>query len=180
MAVESSEEVRNELSGVQDELERTGADLKLVSKENIHLTLRFLGDVSESRLEIVEGAIRESCNVSPFVAVVKGMGVFPKPGYIRVIWAGVGQGTSQLESLRNDLDQNLSEIGISPDDKDFTPHYTIARVNSGKAKDKLNSIVDENSDREWGSVEVDNIKLMKSELTPDGPIYTPLEVFELD
>ena len=180
VAVESSEKVRSALSEVQDELESTGADLKLVSNEDIHMTLRFLGDISENRLDFVKDAIRKSCNVESFQADIKGMGIFPNPGYIRVIWAGVDSGTSELKSLRTDLDKNLSEIDISSDDKDFTPHYTIARVKSGKAKDKLRSIVEKYSDRMWGSVGVDNIKLMKSELTPEGPIYTPLEIFELD
>ena len=179
VAVESSGEVRNELSKIQDELENTGADLKLVGKENIHMTLRFLGDVSENRLEFIEEAIRDSCNLQPFEAEVKGMGIFPNPNYIRVIWAGVDSGASELESLRENLDENFSDIDISSDDKDFTPHYTIARVKSGKAKDKLRSIVERNSDTMFGTVEVDNIKLMKSDLTPDGPIYTPLEVFDL-
>ena len=179
VAVESSEKARNELSEVQDELERTGADLKLVSKENIHMTLRFLGDVNENRLDYVRDAIRKSCDIESFEAEIKGMGIFPNPNYIRVIWAGVDSGTSELEALRENLDQNLQEIDISSDDKDFTPHYTIARVKSGKAKDQLRSIVENNSDTMFGTVDVENIKLMKSELTPDGPIYTPLEVYQL-
>ncbi len=179
IAVESNEEVQKSLTKVQKQLKRTGADLNLVSPENIHLTLRFLGDVSESRIDYVKDAVHNSIEVGPFQAEVTGMGVFPEPGYIRVIWAGVDEGTEELEVLRKNLDENLAEIGISPDDKDFTPHFTISRVKSGKAKDKLNSIVGEYKDKVWGTVEVEDIVLMKSELKSEGPVYTPIETFEL-
>lgn len=179
IAVEANERVRNSLSQVQTNLEQTGADLKTVKSENVHLTLRFLGDVSETRLDLIKDAVSDATTLSPFKASVEGMGVFPKPSFIRVIWAGVGEGTEELKTLRKNVDQELSEIDFPPEDKDFTPHFTISRVKSGKAKDKLNSIVDDNSDKKWGTIEVDEIELKKSELTSEGPIYTTLEVFPL-
>lgn len=179
IAVEANEEVRESLSEVQRKLEGTGGDLKLVRSENIHMTLRFLGDVSEKRLELVKEATDEAIEADPFEISVEGLGVFPNPGFIRVVWAGVGRGTSELESLREKIDQELSEIGVPPEDKDFTPHFTIARVKSGRAKDKINSVVQNSSDRTWGSIQVEEIELKESELTPEGPIYTTLEKFGL-
>ncbi len=180
IAVESNDQVRNSLSQVQSRLEQTGADLKTVKPENVHMTLRFLGDVSESRLDLIKDVVSEAMTVSPFEASVEGMGVFPKPSFIRVIWAGVGKGTEELEILRENVDQKLSEIDFPPEDKDFTPHFTISRVKSGKAKDKLNSVIDDNSNKKWGTIKVDEVELKKSELTPEGPIYTTLETFHLD
>lgn len=179
IAVEANERVRNSLSQVQSRLEQTGADLKTVKPENVHLTLRFLGDVSESRLDLVKDAVSNAMTLSPFKVSVEGMGVFPKPSFIRVIWAGVGEGTDELETLRQNVDQKLSEIDFPPEDKDFTPHFTISRVKSGKAKNKLNSIIEDNSSKEWGTIQVDELELKKSELASEGPIYTTLETFPL-
>lgn len=179
IAVEANEKVRNSLVKVQGELEETGADLKLVSPENIHLTLRFLGDVSESKLDPIKDAVSDAVTLSPFQASIEDLGVFPKPSFIRVIWAGVGEGSEELTTLRKNVDQKLSEVDIPPEDKDFTPHFTIARVKSGKAKDKLNYIIEDKEGSNWGKVEVEEIELMKSELTSEGPIYTTLETFPL-
>lgn len=179
VAVELSEEVRASLAEAKKALERTGADLKLVESENIHLTMRFIGGVSENKLEDIKWALKSAEKPEPFKALVYGMGVFPHPGYIRVVWAGVADGSEKLKSLRESLDSKLSEVGISSEDKDFTPHFTIARVKSGRAKDNLNDFVDDNLDREWGVIKVNKIDLMKSDLTPEGPVYTVLESFPI-
>lgn len=179
IAIEASEEARESLSRVQSELEQTGADLKLVKPENIHLTLRFLGDVPEAEIGKIADVLEKVTTIDPFQIQINGLGVFPKPSFIRVIWAGVTVGSEKTTYLREKLDEKLQEIGYSPEDKDFTPHFTIARVKSGKAKDKLNSIITEKSDKNWGTADVWEIKLKKSELTPEGPIYTTLEKAKL-
>lgn len=179
IAIEANEEVRNSLNEVQKELEQTGADLKLVRSENIHMTLRFLGDISEDRVGLFEDVINKASKTDPFQIRVKGLGVFPDPGFIRVVWAGVSEGSEKVTSLRREVDQELDKINHPPDDKEFTPHFTIARVKSGKAKSEINSIVEDKSDEEWGIVKVDRIELKESELTPKGPIYTTLEKAEL-
>lgn len=179
IAIESNEKVRNKLTNVLNALERTEADLKIVEPENIHLTLRFLGNVEENRLKPIEEAIRKAATLDPFQIRVEGLGVFPKPDFIRVIWAGVSQGTSETASLRKQLDQELADIGHPSDDKEFTPHYTIARMKSGKAKDKVLNEIEKRDDEKFGTVQVEEIKLKKSKLTPEGPIYTDLETVAL-
>lgn len=179
VAIESNEEIRNSLLGIQKSLEMTGADLKLVEPENIHLTLRFLGNVSENRIELVKEKIRKLEKVDSFELQVRGLGVFPRPSFIRVIWAGVSQGEEETLNLRKQLNEKLAEIDFESEDKDFTPHFTIARMKSGRAKDEVLTQVKENSEKNFGSVKVDEIKLKKSELTSEGPIYTTLENVEL-
>lgn len=180
IAIETNEETRKNIIDLQRDLKQTGADLKIVNPENIHLTLRFLGNVSENRLELVKDAMNKAITISPFKIGVEGTGVFPKLSFIRVIWAGVEKGEEETRAIRDSLDKKLDEINHPPPDKEFTPHLTIARVKSGKAKDKLISKIKENSDREFGSINVTDITLKKSELTPDGPIYTTLERISLD
>lgn len=179
IAIESNEKVRSQLSNVLNALEQTEADLKTVEPENIHLTLRFLGNVEENRLDPIKDAIRKVSTADPFQIRVEGLGVFPKPSFIRVIWAGVSQGTDETVSLRRQLDQELAEIGHQSDNKEFTPHYTIARMKSGKAKDKVLNEIEKRAEEEFGEIQVEEIKLKKSELTPEGPIYTDLETFPL-
>lgn len=179
VAIDSNEKIRNCLVKIQKSLERTGADLKLVEPENIHLTLKFLGNVSENRLELVKEKIRNIEKIDSFELQVNGLGVFPRPSFIRVIWAGVSKGGDKTVDLRKKLDKKLAEIDFEPEDKDFTPHFTIARMKSGRAKDEVLSQIEENSDTNFGSVIVKKVKLKKSELTSEGPIYTTLESVEL-
>ncbi len=179
ISIDANDKVQNSLKTVQQRLEKTDADLNLVDNEKIHMTLRFLGEVSENRVDMLREELDMLTKYDPFEIEVKGMGVFPEPSYIRVIWAGVSEGSEKLTEIKNDLESKLTARGFSADDKEFTPHFTIARVKSGKAKEKLNSIVEENSEEIWGNIEVDKVKLKKSELTSKGPIYTTLEEFEL-
>ncbi|KXA92593.1 hypothetical protein AKJ64_02755 [candidate division MSBL1 archaeon SCGC-AAA259E17] len=179
VAIDSNEKIRNCLVKIQKSLERTGADLKLVEPENIHLTLKFLGNVSENRLELVKEKIRNIEKIDSFELQVNGLGVFPRPSFIRVIWAGVSKGEDKTVDLRKKLDKKMAEIDFEPEDKDFTPHFTIARMKSGRAKDEVLSQIEENSDTNFGSVIVKEAKLKKSELTSEGPIYTTLESVEL-
>lgn len=178
ISIDVNDEVLNSLKPVQEDLSDTGADLKLIKPQNIHMTLRFLGDVSESRLGVVEEAIEGITHFEPFEINLEGLGVFPEPSYIRVIWAGVSKGSDNLCDIKESLESGLSDHGFSEDDKDFTPHFTIARVKSGKAKDKLNAIVEEGEDEFFGSVNVDSVELRKSELTSEGPIYSTISKFE--
>ena len=178
ISIDVNDEVLNSLKPVQEDLSDTGADLKLIKPQNIHMTLRFLGDVSESRLGVVEEAIEGITHFEPFEINLEGLGVFPEPSYIRVVWAGVSKGSDNLCDIKESLESDLSDHGFSKDDKDFTPHFTIARVKSGKAKDKLNAIVEEKSDEFFGSVDVDNVELRKSELTSEGPVYSTISKFE--
>ena len=179
IAIDSNQKTRKSLTGIQEKLKKTEGDLKIVEPENIHMTLRFLGNVSESRLEDIKNILKDSATVDPFEMNVEGLGVFPKPSFIRVVWAGVSEGTEETKAIRGNLDRKLEKIGISPSDKDFTPHFTIARIKSGKAKEKIYSVVEENSDKPFGTISVEEIKLMKSELTPEGPIYSTLEKAKL-
>lgn len=180
MSIEISDEIKQQLVNVQEKLTTTGADLKLVEPQNIHLTLRFLGDVSEGRIEEVKNAIRGAGKIAePYDLKVEGLGVFPHPGYIRVIWAGVGDGHDSTTAIRKRLDKNLANIDFPPSDKEFTPHITFARMRSGKAKNEIANLVKEMSDKHFGTCRVDAIELKKSELTKKGPIYSTLECVEL-
>ncbi len=179
VALEISEEVRERLERFQRKLLRGWASLKLVEPENLHLTLKFLGEVEEGRLGEVEEALRRGCSgVFPFTMEVKGTGVFPSPQYVRVVWAGVGEGWEKVSSLQRGVDRELGRLGF-PRDPEFVPHLTLARVKNVKNRGEFLRAVEEGGKEEFGRMEVREVHLKKSVLTPRGPIYEDLRTFSL-
>lgn len=174
IAVEcNNEELVRKFIEVQRRLERTGADLKSVEPENIHLTLKFLGDIDDHEVEEVSRII-EGTRFDSFEMRVEGVGVFPHPGRINTIWAGVTEGADPLTEIFEDVDVKLSNIGFANERKRFHPHLTLCRVRSGKNRDQLAKELDLLKNESFGVIYVDKIVLKKSDLTPKGPIYSTL------
>jgi 2'-5' RNA ligase len=167
-------QVLQQLGEAQDILTKTGADLSLVKPQNIHITLRFLGDIT---LGIVEKINKEMQSVvfKPFDVEIKGVGAFPNVKYARVVWAGIQQGVDELRAVFDQLEPRLRQLGFAPDSKGFSPHLTIARVRSGRSKQALVGCVNELVAYEFGKVHADCLRLKKSVLTPQGPIYSTLK-----
>lgn len=165
--------IMRRISEVQGILANSGADLKLVSPQNIHLTIRFLGDIPMS---IVDEIYEEMKNIqfSPFQIEIRGLGAFPKLNYPRVIWAGIKKGSNVLENIFSQLEYRLRGLGFKKDKKGFSPHLTIARVRTGRNKSRLAELITELEDYEFGIINADCLRLKKSDLTPRGPIYTNL------
>lgn len=168
--------VLNKLATAQSQLVKTGADLKLVEPQNIHITIRFLGNITPEMSEMIFNEMKKS-KFTPFNVQIKGLGAFPNPHYSRVIWAGITDGANQLKSVFDQLEPRLRSLGFSPDSKGFSPHLTIARVRSGRNKQQLAQFVTENEDFEFGAINAKCLRLKKSDLTPRGPIYSTLKEF---
>lgn len=164
---EGIEEIYGELRG-------TGADLKLVKPENLHLTMKFLGEIEEGRVEEIYTAMEKSSEgIEAFNTVLKGMGAFPSLNYIRVIWVGLEEGREPIIEMQKRLEGNLVNLGFKRD-KRFEPHLTIARLRSARNKEKLAQVLSRFKDTSFGEFRVESVKLKKSVLTPKGPIYTTL------
>jgi len=162
------------LMEIEKEIMNAGANVKLVEPGNIHITLKFLGDTEETKIDEIENIIKNSVNnVSPFKIQLLGTGVFPNSSYIKVIWIGIKQG-EQIGIIADKIDEQLTKIGFEREKRKFSPHLTIARVKTANNKEKLMQIVEKYRDLEFKNIEIDNIRLKKSELTPKGPIYTTL------
>jgi len=159
----------------EKEVKKTGADLKLVEPENVHITLKFLGDTEEALVDEIEkimnNAVKET---KSFNIQLKGAGVFPNQNYIKVVWAGIEHG-DPIAVIAQEIDDNLSKLGFKKEERKFSPHLTIARVKTSRNKDKLLQIIEKYRDVEFTDMKVDSIKLKKSDLTPKGPIYTTLK-----
>ncbi|MCW4020211.1 MAG: RNA 2',3'-cyclic phosphodiesterase [Candidatus Bathyarchaeota archaeon] len=167
------EAVLRNLSSAQSMLVETGASLRLVKPENIHVTVRFLGNISASLVDQVHEEM-EKIDFAPFKVEMRGLGVFPNLRHIKVIWAGIGRGATELEEIFHQLEPRLQRLGFKRDVKGFSPHLTIARVKTGRNKIELASRLKELECFEFGLVKAECLRLKRSILTPQGPIYSVL------
>ena len=165
----NNKDVLNSIHKIQTEL---NIKAKPVELHNMHFTVQFLGEVSEEMIGKISDALN-SIEFSAFSISFASIGVFPNPNSPRVIWIGTDDGVNELEKLAEMIRSNLSHLGFSPDKK-FKPHVTIFRVKN-KIED-LSSKLEKFSSYSFGKQLVSEIKLKKSELTPNGPIYTDLLV----
>jgi len=161
------------ITDCQAELTRTGADLKPVEPENIHATLRFLGEVQVPLLDQVKSELAQVAFQS-FLVELRGVGAFPNPRRPNVVWIGITKGGEELQGIFSSLEPRLRGLGFAADRKGFSPHITIGRVKSGRNREALYSAIVGMSDVEFGSMTVESIRLKKSTLTPKGPIYSTI------
>ncbi|MEM2995458.1 MAG: RNA 2',3'-cyclic phosphodiesterase [Candidatus Bathyarchaeia archaeon] len=171
-----NELVLKRIADAQNLLVKTEADLKLVEPKNIHVTVRFLGNITPLMVEKVFEEMRK-VQFTPFNIKICGVGAFPNLRYPRIVWAGITEGADQLRSIFNQLEPRLRSLGFTPDPKGFSPHLTIARVKSGRNKAGLCKFITENANYEFGAVQAACLRLKKSDLTPKGPIYSTLKEF---
>lgn len=175
IAVEISDEQKNSLDQIEAHLKYAGADVKWVEKSNIHLTLKFLGEVSDEKLKEIQNILNVIAdNAKPFEASLKDIGAFPKIDYPRVVWVGLDKGAEELKRLAEEIDERLSKIGFTKETRPFAAHLTVGRVRSPKNKQALKEKMLSYSFPSIPSARVDRVILFKSTLTPKGSIYTKI------
>lgn len=165
--------VISKLVEAQRALRDLGTDLKLVEPENIHATVRFLGEVPAPTIELVKEQMNE-VNFSPFDMEFVGLGAFPNLRRINVVWVGMRRGGEEISRIFEQLEPRFRKIGFDPDRKGFNPHVTIARVKTGRMREELAKFVDERRDATFGTIHVEELRLKKSILTPKGPVYSTI------
>ncbi len=155
--------------------------LRMTDTQQAHLTLKFLGDTDESDLPELTTAIEtavEGSDVEPFDASFGGLGVFPHLDYISVVWLGVRDGGDQFTRLHEAIEERTTELGFEPEDHEFTPHITLARMDHAGSKDLVQDVV-RDRDPDAGGMTVEEVRLKESTLTDDGPKYSTVERFDL-
>jgi 2'-5' RNA ligase len=158
----------------EKEIEKTGADVKLVEPGNIHITVKFLGDTDENHIDAIEQSMKESLlAIKPFPIILKGTGVFPNQNYMKVLWIGITD-EGNIETIVHAIDKKLEPLGFKKENRGFSPHLTVGRVKTAKNKDHLLRVIGNYKAMEFTIQNVKTITLKKSELTPKGPIYTTL------
>lgn len=176
VAIEIDDAIRAELANAQKELKRAGAAVRWAKAANVHLTLKFLGEVSDEDVGEATRIIREcAAETAPFDLYVCGVGAFPSLGRPRVLFARAGASPPALEALAGRLNERLAEIGVEPERRRFQAHLTLGRLKGESSLAALADAVSAFADTEFGRMRVEEIVFMMSELRPRGPIYTPLE-----
>lgn len=173
-----SEQVLEELVRFQHEVAESGADLKLVERENLHFTVKFLGEISEEQARQADRRLA-ALTLHAVDITVRRVGAFPGGGRPRVVWAGVAQEEqAALSGLAASAIGALEGIG-ERDERGFQPHVTLARVRSERNRESLIALIRRNSEREFGRARLVELKLKSSVLTPRGPFYKDLGVYSL-
>ncbi len=174
IAIEISEAVKTELARLQAELRQTGAEITWTKPDNIHLTLRFLGEIEERQLDdLKQLCAKTAAEFQPFTLRLKDIGYFPNFRQPRVMWVGLAGELEAAKQLQKRLDAELIAKGFNQEDKPFKPHLTIGRMKSGKNIKPLVAKADLCTLPEI-AFEVGDIVLFKSDLHPSGARYTAL------
>ncbi len=182
IAIELPQEIKDTLGRLQAKLKTAEADVKWVEPKNIHLTLKFLGEIDEQTTEKIKSFLEKIPNAQKqFKINLSSPGAFPSPASPRVIWVGIKQGNAEIKGIAIFLEKQSAEIGLPPENKEFSAHITIGRVRSGKNRGELSKIL---SDLSQNSLEdqqftADKITLFKSTLSSNGPIYETVKEFPL-
>ena len=180
IAVNLDDGLRRAIAETQDALRATGADVKWVRAESMHLTLKFLGWVEDARIpEIVKAVGTALEGQAPFRLRVEGVGGFPSPTAPRVIWVGVKEGAAELAELSRLVEDAVEPLGFEREGRPFSPHATVGRAKGAGGRQGLTAAMREAAEREFGEMQVTKVELMRSDLRPTGPIYTSQRVFEL-
>ena len=166
------------ISAVKKSVEDENIKIKFVEDNNLHLTLKFLGDIEENLIPRIEETLSKVKH-SSFKIELRGVGYFT-PSYPRVLWIGIEEGGEKLNRLAAIIDDALTQLGFKKEGKSFTPHLTIGRIKYVKNRHRLSDKIQVLKDTVLGSFNVENFKLKRSTLTPRGPIYETIREFRLE
>lgn len=180
IAIAVPPDIRGRIAKVQEGLDMLDIDVKLVEPENLHYNIKFLGEVTEADIAKVTAVLDQTVpQYDSFNLRIAGLGAFPQATYARVAWLGAKEGAQQLTALAEAIELALADAGFRREEKQFTPHLTLARISSGQHKTELITLLTEQADVDIGIIHVNEVILFKSELTPNGPVYTPMHRVKL-
>ena len=179
IAIELPEAVKTEITRIQDQIKvKSRITVRWVRPLNIHLTLKFLGDIDSDQVEDITKAIEgASSGFGPFHLGINGLGVFPNPNRVQVIWVGLSGNLDKLDRLQRNIDNALDRLGFPADRRPFSPHLTLARVPDHATpveRQSAGRLIESMDFRSRLDFPVASVHLIKSQLTREGPIYSRL------
>jgi 2'-5' RNA ligase len=167
--------VRAALKALQEDLARAGADVKWVAPENLHVTLKFLDEISEEERGKVEDALRRlAARTAPFTLRLERVGAFPSPGAPRVVWAGVGDGKEPLTRLADAVEAEMRTLNLRKEERPFAAHVTLGRVRSPTRRQSLAARLQGLVWEPPPAWQAASVTLQQSVLSSHGPRYTVL------
>jgi 2'-5' RNA ligase len=153
------------------------APIRWVPVKNIHITLKFLGDVSESNIDMLTDILASTAGgIKPFEISIGGLGVYPKPHRPRIIWVGV-EAPPELMVAQRSIEAEMARLGYAPEKRPFSPHLTLGRVSRDSTNHDVRKIADvlkSHTVGYLGSARVKELKLYRSDLRPSGAVYSCL------
>jgi 2'-5' RNA ligase len=180
IGVDLGKTIRDRVIALQESLARTGVEVKWVEPENLHVTLLFLGEVEDRAVPDVCRSVQEvTAKHAPFPMGIETAGCFPNVRRPRILWVGVGTGVQPLCALHDELEVPLQELGYRREERRYTPHVTLGRVKSDRPTSELAAALAKKAGWKAGEITVQDILVMSSELTSQGPKYTVLSRAEL-
>lgn len=182
VAVEISSEIRTRAAQLMAKLNSTAAKVRWVEPHNLHLTLKFLGDVDLLEIpELCQAVTDAVADLPPFEIEARGAGVFPDLSNPRTVWLGIGRGTDEMVELHAAVERSLTGLGFRRDQRRFRPHLTIGRVRgAGPGNSELAERVAEQADFSGGVASVEEVVVFSSELGREGPTYEMLATAALN
>jgi 2'-5' RNA ligase len=185
VAIDLPDEAQNALREVGEQLRRRvpAGVVRWSRISGIHLTLKFLGDVAEADIPQIKDALSEAGQRhTPFTLTIRGIGCFPNVKKPRVVWVGTQEITGSLVALQRDIEKSLTPLGFKPEKRAYHPHLTLGRTRrnvQGSDLKRLGQHIATSNVGELSQIQVNSFRLMRSDLHPDGAIYTPLAHFPL-
>jgi RNA 2',3'-cyclic 3'-phosphodiesterase len=176
VALEIPSAVRENLASLLASVRAVTKEPRWVRAENLHVTLKFLGEVAEEKVAAVRTALGEIRSKEAVKLEFRGLGFFPNDKHPRVFWAGI-EASANLKTLAADIESAMERLGIPREQREFSPHLTLARFERGHLPEALCKTIAENAPREFGSLRTNEFRLIQSKLRPSGAEYTTLTSF---
>ncbi len=175
VAIALSDDVKRDLAVIAQKVMKMGLDGSFTKPDSVHLTLKFLGNIEETRVDAIGEALTKAAAGIPVLRIqCRRVGVFPGPASPRVVWVGI-EAVPELTDLQRRIDDELEILGFPREDRPFSPHLTLARL-KGRANIRiLQDYLQKDGGREQaGSFSASEVHLFRSDLRPDGALYTKL------
>jgi RNA 2',3'-cyclic 3'-phosphodiesterase len=176
VALEIPSAVRENLAALLKSLRAVSPQTRWVRPENLHVTVKFIGEVPEANLADIRGALARVRSDHPVTLDFRGLGFFPNDEHPRILWAGIAA-SPNLKTLAVDIDKAVEKLGIPREQRPFSPHLTLTRFEPPGLPEKLRAAIQENAARDFGSLRTSQFHLIESKLKPSGAEYTTLESF---
>jgi 2'-5' RNA ligase len=181
VALEIPAAVRDNLAAQVKQLRDLSAQVadkrpRWVRSENLHVTLKFIGEVAPAKIDGIRGVLSNISSSAPVDLQFRGLGFFPDEKHPRVLWAGLNP-SANLSSLAGDIDRAIGTLGIARETRAFIPHLTLARLEPPGLHEKLRAAIQKNSECEFGSFQAREFHLIESKLKSTGAEYTSLASF---
>jgi len=174
VAIEIPEEVRAAFAALLKEFRGIAPQVKWVRAENLHVTLKFVGETEQAKLGAVENALSAIRSEQPVKLEFRGLGFFPNEKRPRVFWVGM-EASANLKSLAADIDHTAHRLGFSLEERPFTPHLTLARFQPPGIAPKLREAIQARNRQSFGALTTREFHLIESKLKPSGAEYTTVQ-----